>query len=72
MKMSEIIYTWPPAIDSSTVWTDWKGEFVSQDAIDNSLSASDTFTAILKELEEISVDSRCQNAYNEALRELQR
>lgn len=70
--MSEIIYTWPPEINSSTVWTDWKGDFVTQDTIDNSLSASDTFTAILKKLEEISVDSRCQNAYNEALRELER
>ena len=70
--MSEIIYTWPPSIDSSTTWTDWKGDFVTQDAIDNSLGAPDTFEAILKELEGIEVSSQVAAAYAEALRELKR
>lgn len=73
--MANVIYTWPPAIDGSTVWTDWKGDFVTQDTVDNSLKAEDTFTAILNELAavgEAEVDSRCQLGFTEALRELER
>ena len=70
--MADVIYTWPPEIDANTVWTDWKADFVSQDAIDNSLGAPDTFEAILKELEGIEVSSQVAAAYAEALRELKR